>query len=97
MKNILVSNLSIMLSQNSSIVVWLMIMCFCSKDAVRKCEQNVEDHAEYKEKYGKAETCIRGIKEKYAQCVALTNSKDDLETKQTITQVCSSLSQSLML
>ena len=74
-----------------------MDISFCYKDAVRKCEQNVEDHAEYKEKYGKAETCIRGIKEKYAQCGTLTNSKDDLETKQTITQVCNPLSQSLTL
>ena len=64
---------------------------------MKKCEQNVEDHAEYKETYGKAETCIRGIKEKYAQCAALSKSKDDLETKQTVTQVCSSLSQSLTL
>ena len=58
------------------------------QETVRKCEQNVEDHAEYKEKYGKAETCIQGIKEKYTRCTALSNSKDDLETKQTITQVC---------
>ena len=58
------------------------------QDAVKKCEQNVEDHKEYKEKFGKAEICIRGIKEKYAKCSTLTNTKDDLEAKQTIIQVC---------
>ena len=57
------------------------------QDAVKKCELNVEDHKEYKEKFGRAETCIRGIKEKYAQCSSLTNTKDDLEAKQTIIQV----------
>ncbi len=46
------------------------------------------DHKEYKEKYNNAENGIRALKEKYTQCAALSNSKDDLEAKQNITQVC---------
>ena len=59
-----------------------------TKDIMKKCEKNVKDHDTYTTLYDEAVAWLDDVKKKRARCAALGNTKDQLQAKQTIVQVC---------
>ena len=49
---------------------------------MRKCEQNVTEHEDYKEKYSVASRWVEGARSRYSECSTLGNTRTDLQTKQ---------------
>ena len=54
---------------------------------IRKSEQAVEDHEDYKDKYVQAAAWIKAADDKYAKCGDITGVREDLHDKQAIIQV----------